>query len=285
MVYGSAVLTYIFCVGCICCASLFVSSVYLVLRGKVFKRPKRRQVSRTKDHVIVSRREQVRLDYLFENFKPIASCRDGVLYVRPIAPNNVFYVRGRKVICCSQMLFLQPDAAKGLLPKDRRPEDGPVAHVHCNRTLDGTDSEGPIKAVIALLFVKWRMRLVVIQPPYKGGTFGERSRALEFVLDFLEAKEILAANFIASLRSRYSLTSIKFSMDTNIAACMKSGCPGLLFIGVQFLPLFSSGRIIRAKFKDFILVNIYAPTHNEKAENRHFFLHTLLKFLKASDPN
>jgi exonuclease III len=31
------------------------------------------------------------------------------------------------------------------------------------------------------------------------------------------------------------------------------------------------GRVIRAKFKDFILVNIYAPTHNEKAENGHFF--------------
>jgi exonuclease III len=25
------------------------------------------------------------------------------------------------------------------------------------------------------------------------------------------------------------------------------------------------GRIIRAKFKDFIIVNIYAPTQNEKA--------------------
>jgi hypothetical protein len=46
------------------------------------------------------------------------------------------------------------------------------------------------------------------------------------------------------------------------------------------------GRIIRAKFKDFIIVNIYAPTQNEKAENRHlFFLHTLPKFLKASDQN
>lgn len=46
------------------------------------------------------------------------------------------------------------------------------------------------------------------------------------------------------------------------------------------------GRIIRANFKDFIIVNIYAPTHNEKAENRHlFFLHTLPKFLKASDQN
>jgi exonuclease III len=47
-----------------------------------------------------------------------------------------------------------------------------------------------------------------------------------------------------------------------------------------------SGRITRAQFKNFIIVNIYAPTQNETAANRHlFFLHTLPKFLKANDEN
>lgn len=198
-------------------------------RGKVFRLSVHRPVSPAQDFIMVSRREQIHLDFLIANFKPVASCRDGVLYVRPIAPYNVFYVRGRKVVCCSQMLYLQPDVAKGLLPKDRRyectarPEDGPEAHIHCNRTLDGTDSEGPLKAEIALLVVKWRMRLVVVQPPYKGGTSVDRSRALESVLEYLAVREIPAAGFITSLRSRYSFSSIKFSMDTAIAACMKSG--------------------------------------------------------------
>ena len=53
--------------------------------------------------------------------------------------------------------------AKGFLPRNQRhecrarPEDGPKAHVHCNCTLDNTDSKGPKKAEIALFFVKWRM--------------------------------------------------------------------------------------------------------------------------------
>ena len=46
------------------------------------------------------------------------------------------------------------------------------------------------------------------------------------------------------------------------------------------------GRILRVEFKNFIIVNIYAPTQNETAANRHiFFLQTLPKFLRASDEN
>lgn len=47
-----------------------------------------------------------------------------------------------------------------------------------------------------------------------------------------------------------------------------------------------SGRITRDNFKNFNIVNIYAPTQNETAVNRHlFFLHILPKFLKANDEN
>lgn len=41
-----------------------------------------------------------------------------------------------------------------------------------------------------------------------------------------------------------------------------------------------SGRITRAQFQNFTIVNIYAPTQNETAANRQvFFLHILPQFL------
>lgn len=46
------------------------------------------------------------------------------------------------------------------------------------------------------------------------------------------------------------------------------------------------GRIIRAEFRNFIIINIYAYTKRESAETRNtFFLREIPKFIKANDKN
>jgi hypothetical protein len=178
-----------------------------------------------------SRRELEVLRYLELNYKPVASCRDGVLYVQPAHPYNVYGVRGRKIVCLSQSIFLRPEEAKALLTVGQQvacpalPGDPPESHRHSWRAddSDGQDSEGPKKAEIALLYVKWRMRLVVVHPPYLGGTTADRTRALEEVLDYLGTRQIPAAGFVERLRDNYRFSTIKFSMDTAIAACMRTG--------------------------------------------------------------
>jgi hypothetical protein len=180
---------------------------------------------------MVSRRDSEVLRFLELNYKPVASCRDGVLYVQPVAPYNVFGVRARKIVCLSQTIYLRPEEAKALLKKGEQgvcpamPGDPPESHRHSWRQDDSDtlDSEGPTVAEIALLYVKWRMRLVVVKPPYLGGGTKERGRALEEVLDYLGTRQIPAAGFIESLRANYRFAAIKFSMDTAIAACMRTG--------------------------------------------------------------
>ncbi len=141
---------------------------------------------------IGSRRDLEILRYLELNYKPVASCRDGVLYVQPVAPYYVYGVQGRKILCMSQMIFLRPQEAKALLTKGEQvacpamPSDPPESHMHSWRVDDSdvVDSERPTKAEIAPLYVKWRMRLVAVNPPYLGGNTKDRTRALEEVLDY-----------------------------------------------------------------------------------------------------
>jgi hypothetical protein len=78
-------------------------------------------------------------------------------------------------------------------------------------------------AEIALLYVKWKMRLVVVREPNVRGTTKDRTRALMEVLKDLETRQIPARGFIEDLRRRFKFSAIKFSMDTAIKACMASG--------------------------------------------------------------
>ncbi len=177
-----------------------------------------------------SRRQEDFLRYLQLNFKPVASCRDGILYVEPVPPYNVWGVQGRVVLCLSQIEFLDSNCKKLLIKGGRAvctamPGDPPEAHQHQTRwdMSEDTNSEGPTMAEIALMYVKWRLRLVVVKEPYVGGTTKDRTRALMGVLKDLETRQIPAKGFIEDLRRRFKFSAIKFSMDSAIKVCMESG--------------------------------------------------------------
>lgn len=67
-------------------------------------------------------------------------------------------------------------------------------------------------AEIALMYVKWRMRLVVVKEPYVKGTTKDRTRALMEVLKDLETRQIPAKGFIEDLRRRYKFSRFKFCL-------------------------------------------------------------------------
>jgi hypothetical protein len=127
--------------------------------------------------------------------------------------------------------FLDPNTGKKLLTKGEQaacramPGDPPEAHQHSIHwdVNEPDNSEGPIMAEIALLYVKWKMRLVVVREPNVRGTTKDRTRALMEVLKDLETRQIPARGFIEDLRRRFKFSAIKFSMDTAIKACMASG--------------------------------------------------------------
>jgi hypothetical protein len=178
-----------------------------------------------------SRRQENLLRILQLNYKPVASCRDDILCVQPAPPYNVFGVQGRVILCLSQLEFLGPYTGKKLLTKGEQaacramPGDPPEAHQHSIHwdVNEPDNSEGPIMAEIALLYVKWKMRLVVVREPNVRGTTKDRTRALMEVLKDLETRQIPARGFIEDLRRRFKFSAIKFSMDTAIKACMASG--------------------------------------------------------------
>jgi hypothetical protein len=114
--------------------------------------------------------------------------------------------------------YLDPATGKKLLLKRGQANckamqgDPPEAHRHTWRwdESESEDSEGPTMAEIALLYVEWRLRLVVVKEPYVGGTTKDRTRALMEVLDYLETRQIPAKGFIEDLRRRYKFSAIKF---------------------------------------------------------------------------
>lgn len=97
---------------------------------------------------------------------------------------------------------------------------------------------------------------------------------LQYNPDFLSLQETNINNF-KELHSAY-LAIINNSIENKRSGTMIIYKKEIELINIEKE---ESGRIIRAHFKNVTIVNIYAPTQNEAAANRHlFFLHVLPNF-------